>query len=179
MIFAKIKEEEQENFEKEIKETKDAKWYRRLKIIQLSSQGRAVPQLAKDFEISKGTVRNYIHRYNQGGIKGLRANHIPGKPAKIRLSKEQWEEVLHTSPGQFGELNTAAMNWNQDILVEYCCKYLGVDVVQSTISVIFKRIGINWKRAKLKVTSPDPLYTLKRDRQDTLKKSPMWTPNQL
>ena len=40
MIYAHINDEGLKFLEKELKSTKDAKWYKRLKIIQLSSQGK-------------------------------------------------------------------------------------------------------------------------------------------
>ncbi len=38
--------------------------------------------------------------------------------------------------------------------------------------MLLKRMKIKWNRGKLKVTSPDPLYTVKQERVDTPKKSP-------
>ena len=51
MIYAKVIDEGLKFLKKELKSTKDAKWYRLLKIVQLSSQERTVPQLAKDFDL--------------------------------------------------------------------------------------------------------------------------------
>ena len=66
MIFAKVINEGLKLLiKKELKSTKDAKWYRRLKIVQLSSQKRTVPQLAKDFDVCEATVRDYITQYDE------------------------------------------------------------------------------------------------------------------
>ncbi len=51
MIYAHVTDEGLKLLEKELKSTKDAEWYRRLKIVQLSSQGEEVPQLAKQFDM--------------------------------------------------------------------------------------------------------------------------------
>ena len=172
MIYAKVSPEDQVLIDQELKTTRDAKWYRRLKIIQLSGQGKTVPQLAELFDVCKATVRDYLHRYNQGGLSALRRRFSPGAPLKIPLSKAQWEEVLHRSPSQFPELETNARNWTQELLVEYVAQVHGIAVAQSTLSLLLKRLGIRWNRGKLKVTSPDPLYTVKRERIETLKKKP-------
>jgi hypothetical protein len=47
MIFAKMNKEDLKLLAGELKATKDAKWYRRLKIIQLSSLGETVSKLSK------------------------------------------------------------------------------------------------------------------------------------
>ena len=48
----------------EIKQAKSAKWYRRLKIIQLSLSGASVSQLSDQFDLCPATIRSYIKAYN-------------------------------------------------------------------------------------------------------------------
>ena len=52
----------------ELRQAKEAKWYRRLKIIQLSMTGMRVPQLAEQCNWCRVTIRSYIKAYNEGGI---------------------------------------------------------------------------------------------------------------
>jgi len=178
MIYVKISDDNRKQLQRELGDTKDARWYRRLKIIDLSSCGKTVSELAEMFNLSSATVRDYIHRYNTDGIFALQRSYSPGRPPKIEMTKEQWEELLRRSPVQFEALNTAARNWTQELLVEYCKKYLETELAQSSLCLLFKRLGIKWNRGKLKVTSaerlslsaPDPLYTVKRERVETLKK---------
>lgn len=172
MIYAQIIPEDRELLESEMKAAKDAKWYRRLKIIELSSQGKTVLELANLFGVSKATIRDYIHRYNEGGIGNLCPKRSPGRPVKIPLSKAEFEELLHQSPCQFDKLDTAVRNWTQELLIAYFEMYHDLKVTQSAISKRLKQLGLRWNRGKLKVTSPDPLYTLKRERINELKKSP-------
>jgi transposase len=169
MIYAKVND--YETLEKELERAENIDWYKRLKIIQLSSQGISVPQLAQTFDICQATVRDYIERYNNGGIATLKREYSNGRPSLMKLTKVQWEELLHQSPCQFEKLNTGARNWTQKLLVDYCSQYLDIQLTRSAISIMLKNIGISWNRGKLKVTSPDPLYTLKRERVDELKKS--------
>jgi len=170
MIYIKISDDNRKQLQRELGDTKDARWYRRLKIIDLSSCGKTVPELAEMFDLSSATVRDYIHRYDTDGIFTLQRSYSPGRPPKIEMTKEQWEELLRRSPAQFEALNTASRNWTQELLVEYCKKYLETEIAQSSLCLLFKRLGIKWNRGKLKVTSPDPLYTVKRERVETLKK---------
>jgi transposase len=170
MIYAKVND--YESLEKERKNAEDINWYKRLKIVQLSSQGVSVQQLAQTFDVCQATVRDYIKRYKDGGIDTLKREYSNGRPPLTELTKAQWEELLHQSPCQFEKLNTGARNWTQKLLVDYCSQYLGIQLTRSAISIMLKNIGIPWNRGKLKVTSPDPLYTLKRERVDELKKKP-------
>lgn len=172
MIYAQVSDEGLKLLEKELKSTKDVKWYKRLKIIQWSSQGETVPQLSKSSDVCEATVRDYIKRYNSGGLAALKPGKSSGRPPTTDLTKDQWEELLHRSPCQFEKLDTGDRNWTQDMLSVYCHEYLGVKIGSTAICMLLKRMGISWNRGKLKVTSPDPDYTVKRERVQTLKKKP-------
>ncbi len=171
MIFAQVDAETRKLLDAEFKLTKDAKWYRRLMVIVQSGEGKSVPKLADYFKLSRVTVRNYIHRFNSGGLDALRRQYSPGSPAKIKFTKNEWEELLHQSPCQFEKLDSGARNWTQVLLVKHFSAYHDVQVGQSAISMQLKRHGLRLNRGKLTVTSPDPLYTVKRARIETLKKS--------
>jgi len=170
MLYANVKPDEAEKLQQELKQTNDATWYQRLKIIQYSSQGKSVPELDDLFERCSATIREYIRKYNAGGLEGLKAGSHDGASTKIPLSKSEWEELLRRSPSQFDQLKTGARNWSQELLVDYFRLYYQVTVDQSTISKTMKRLGLRWNRGALKVTSPDPLYTVKRQRIDEVKK---------
>ena len=172
MLFAEIKPEAQEELLKELKQSSDAKWYRRVKIIHLSSQHTPVPELATLFDLCTATVRDYIKRYTAQGLAGLKRQSSDGAPSKIPLTKAEWEELLHQSPSQFDRLQTGARNWTQELVVEYLRAYYTITVTQPAVSQCLKQHKISWNRGALKVTSPDPLYTVKRERIDTLKKKP-------
>ena len=70
MIYANVDEPGRAELLQAMKETEDKKWFRRLKIIDLSSQHFRVPALATIFDLHRHTIRSYIQRYNQGGLEG-------------------------------------------------------------------------------------------------------------
>ena len=119
MLYAPVNEESRALLEQELKAAQDANWYRRVKIIHLSSQGKTVSELAAEFDLSKATVRDYLKRYNQAGLQGLKSRYSPGRPRKLKFPKAAWEELLHRSPCQFEQLGTVARNWTQALLVQY------------------------------------------------------------
>ena len=110
--------------------------------------------------------------YNKGGREGLKRQVSSGAPPQIPFHSTEWEELLRQSPSQFTELETAARNWNQEFLVTYLHRYHGITVTRQAIAASLKRHGLRLNRGRLKVTSPDPLYTVKRDRLNVLKTSP-------
>ena len=171
MLYAHVTPEEYERLIQTKKQSRNIREHERLHIIQLSSQGKRVPELAKLFGRCTATIRDYIERYNKGGLKNLERRTSPGAPTQIPFNQAQWEALLHQSPSQFILLQTAARHWNQTLIVTYLYYYHGIAVTQQAVSAHLKRHGIRLNRGKLKVTSPDPLYTVKREQLDALKKS--------
>ena len=169
MLYAKVDQAGRESLNQAIKTVQNVKFYRRLKVIDLSAKGQTVAEIAPIFDLSDNTVRIYINRYDQGGLEGLKPNYGQGRNQTITLSKDELSAILERSPSQFEKLNTGARNWNQPLLKQYLWAYHQIDVSQSAISAKFKQLGIPWNRAKKKVTSPDPLYTIKRQQVEQLK----------
>ncbi|MCB8928592.1 MAG: helix-turn-helix domain-containing protein [Ardenticatenaceae bacterium] len=87
MIYANVDEQGQQELEQAMKKTNDKKWYRRLKTIALSNQGRSVPEIAAIFDLSQAVVRTYIKRYNEGGLVRLQASHGRGRPLMLEWMK--------------------------------------------------------------------------------------------
>ena len=164
MIYAKVDAQAKNTLQAEMNSTTDAKWYRRLKVIDLSGQGFAVPELAQMFDLSAGTIRRYIHAYNEAGLGGLRPGYGKGRPLAVDWTKEQWLDLLSQCPAAFTELETGDQNWSQELLCRYLETYHQIQVTQTTVSKTLHRIGIRWRRAKRRVHSPDPLYMVKRQR---------------
>ena len=153
----------------EIKKATTAKWYRRLKIIQLSMAGRSVPHLAEEFDLCEATVRSYIKAYDQGGIEGLRPGKSSGRPPKVgQLTRDQWEEILRRTPNQYEQLDTDSRCWTLELLVRYAKEYLHQEVCFQTIWAALRRCKYRPGRSKLRVGSPDPEYTIKRARIEEL-----------
>jgi transposase len=164
MLYAKVEPQDREAICSEMKSATDAKWYRRLKVIDLSGQGYSVPDLSRLLDLSEATIRSYIHHFNRTGIAGLRPGYGRGRPPLLALSQDEWLDVLAQSPADLPLLETKAHNWTQARLRQYLKLYHQIEVSQSTIAKSLRSAGIHWRRAKLRVHSPDPLYQVKRQR---------------
>jgi transposase len=164
MIYATVSTREREALQAEMAATKNIKWYRRLKVIDLSGQGYSVTELAQLFDLCAGTVRRYIHRFNEAGLIGLQPGYGQGRPLALTWNKAEWLDLLAQSPADLTQLNTAAQNWTQALLRQYLATYHHIQVTQTTISKALRRVGIRWRRAKRRIHSPDPLYVVKRQR---------------
>lgn len=164
MLYAQVGPEDRDVISRELKTAVDAKWYCRLKVIDLSGQSYSVPDLAQLFDLSEATIRSYIHRFNRAGVAGLRPQYGQGRPPTLVWTQAQWQDVLAQSPAHLSLLASKAHNWTQALLQQYLKAYHQLEVSQPTIAKSLHRAGIRWRRAKLRVYSPDPLYLVKRQR---------------
>ena len=89
----------------EIKNADSTRWYRRLKMVQLSMAGKPVGQLATEFDVCQATVRSYIKAYNSGGIDALRPQTASGRPPKIgQLSRDDTTFSVRQEEAENGKL---------------------------------------------------------------------------
>ena len=171
MLYVKMDTQEQEALQREIESATNVKWYRRLKVIDLSAQGHSVPELAEMFDLCAGTIRRYIHSFNEAGIAGLRPGYGTGRPQVLTWTQAEWLDVLAQAPADIAVLKTGAQNWTQALIREYLEQVHQIRVTQTTISKALRRVGIRWRRAKHRVHSPDPLYVVKRQRLEHLQQA--------
>ena len=164
MVYATISSEEaHKRLNEAIEEARDVKWYIRLKIIALSATKQTVKELSEMFNLCEATIRNYIHDYNQGGLEKLAPGKSTGRPPKIgNWTKERWDEVLERTPNQYGKLGTQSHQWTLERLQQYVKEYHGIEVCLSSIHNSLMKTGRRTGRSKLRVGSPDPMYTVKR-----------------
>jgi transposase len=73
-----------------VRAARQASQERRLRALLAVAKGEHVPRVAKTMSVAERAVRNWVHRYNRGGLDGLRDGR-GGR--KCRLSAEQLTQV--------------------------------------------------------------------------------------
>lgn len=135
MIYAQVNADQHQCLQDEMRQVQTVKWYQRLKIIDLSGQGFTVTALAHMFDLNAGTIRRYIHAYNEAGLDGLRASYGQGRPLTLDWTAEQWLDLLAQSPADLERLNTGAQNWTQALLREYLAPSVSIMGETATMKV--------------------------------------------
>ena len=138
---------------------------RRSQIILASARGETAPSIAKALFCDEQTVRHAIHAFNQQGRSALQADssrpHHLGTVLREEVTAEMFKAMLHRPPRDFG-FETSL--WTLEVLVKQCvhlgwmARPVSIETMRQTLS----RLGINWKRAKHWITSPDRLYQEKK-----------------
>ena len=139
---------------------------RRSQILLASARGERVPNIARALSCDQQTVRNAIHAFNRKGSQALQAG--SSRPLHLRtaltgVDADAFKALLHRPPRDFGYETSL---WTLDLVAIQVLK-LGWTphvVTGETIRQTLLRLGIQWKRAKHWITSPDPLYFKKKGR---------------
>jgi transposase len=144
----------------------DAFVLRRSQILLASSRGDRVPSIAKALSCDQQTVRNAIHAFNRSGLVALHAGSC--RPHRLRTAVEvtdvdAFKALLHRPPRDFGYETSL---WTLDLVANEAFKlgWTSRLVSGEAIRLTLKKLGINWKRAKQWITSPDPWYFKKKRR---------------
>lgn len=164
-IFVRdLSEEERQSLSAGLR-SPDAFVLRRSQILCASARGETAPHIAQALSCDEQTVRHAIHAFNQTGLSALQAG--SSRPHHLRtvvradVTADMFKTVLHRPPRDFGFPTSV---WTLDLLVRQCVRlgWMAGTVSIETMRQTLGRVGINWKRAKHWITSPDPLYQEKK-----------------
>lgn len=142
---------------------------RRCQIVLASSRGKRASQIAQDLSCDGDTVTKAINAFNERGLKALTpGSHVVQTPqaAFDAQAAERLKGIVRQSPRNFDEGTSL---WTLELAAEVSFEQglTPARVSDETIRNTFKRLGIQWKRAKQWITSPDPAYERKKRPQPT------------
>jgi len=144
----------------------DAFTLRRCQIVLASSRGKRASQIAQDLSCDGDTVTKAINAFNERGLEALsERSHAVHTPQAVFAGEavERLKAIVRQSPRNFAKETSL---WTLDLVAEVSFEQ-GLTperVSDETIRNTLKRLGIQWKRAKQWITSPDPAY----ERQKTI-----------
>lgn len=142
----------------------DAFVLRRCQILLASARGERAPHIAQHLSCDDQTVLDALHAFNEHGLEALQKGSSRPQTTHPAFTPEQVDRLralLHRSPREFGKPTSL---WTLDLLAEVSFQQ-GLTVRQvtgETIRQTCARLGIQWKRAKHWITSPDVGYTRKK-----------------
>lgn len=137
---------------------------RRGPLLLASARGERAPQIAQHLGCDDQTVLDALHAFNQYGLAALQkgsSRPMTTHPVFTPAYAEHLRAWLHRSPREFG-LPTSL--WTLDLVAQVsfqqglASRLVTAEAVRQSLL----RLGIQWKRAKHWITSPDPGYTRKK-----------------
>jgi Winged helix-turn helix len=141
----------------------DAFALRRCQILLASARGQRPAQMARQLSCAAQSVRNAIHTFHTRAIAAVHAQSRRPRRTRLVLEGEPLRALLHERPRAFGKPYST---WTLRLAAEVCWErgLTPYPVSIETIRHALKRLGVQWRRAKRWITSPDPQYALKKTR---------------
>jgi transposase len=103
-----------------------------------------VPAIAQQLGIHEKTVRQWVVRFNQGGLKGLEDEPRPGRSPTY--TAEQVGEVIAAALTDPQTLGLPFASWTLDRLATYLLGGKGIAMKRSRIDEILLAEGLRWRR---------------------------------
>jgi transposase len=158
-----LNEDEQHHIQSGLR-SKNAFVLRRSQIVLASARGERAIAIASHLGCDDQTVRNVIKEFNTHGLlvlqeKSSRPHHLHAAIAEEDLPRLQ--ALLHRGPRDCGKDTSI---WSLDLLAQVSFEQglTRSQVSGETIRQAIRRLGLNWKRVKHRINSPDPLYEQKK-----------------
>jgi transposase len=130
-----------------------------------SSPGSRAASVARDFQVSTKTVHKWIARFRaQGEARLDDRSSSPHHIARLHLQpgnelSDAVFALLHTPPRDSGFNRTT---WRLADL-HSALKKQGILTTRNNLSMVIKQAGYQWKKARVTLSSSDPLYREKVD----------------
>jgi transposase len=137
---------------------------RRSQILLASAEGQTPQQIAQRLHCGDQTVRNVIRAFEREGLRCLQEkSHRPQRDPSVfdAAGLQRLEEMIHHSPRDFG---LATSLWTLPLLAQACFqeKIVARPISYEAVRRALLKLGINWRRARQKITSHDPHYERKK-----------------
>lgn len=165
-----LSEQEKQEVVEALNRWKRPKEVRRVRAIRLSSERWAVIDIAKALDVTARTVRDWINRYEEDGLEGLRTAPRSGRPPKADESyRKLLEEVVETPPRQMGYRFNC---WTLERLGRHMEKETAVSLNYRYLSEVLESMGFVYKRPRHDLTHKrdQKLYREKKWQLEELKK---------
>jgi transposase len=125
-----------------------------------SAAGKRANQIAAELHCSGQGVREVLHAFEREGIGCLREkSHARREPQSAfdEAGRDRLRELIRQSPRQFGHETSV---WTLALLAE-TCEGEGIasrSVSADNVGSVLREMGIDWRRAKHRIRSPDGHY---------------------
>jgi transposase len=138
----------------QLKDTRDARLYRRTLAVLEVRRGRPVAQVAEAWGVTPRSVYNWLDAYARDrDPAALRDGRRPGRPSSWSGGgRRLLRDLLGQSPQRLGY---HAADWTVPLLRDHLARHAGLWLSDDTARRELDRQGYSWKRSRY-VLDPDP-----------------------
>ena len=112
-------------------------------IVWLSAQGKRVPMIAREVGVSEHTVRVWLTRFRDHGVKGL--DDLPRPGAERKYNHEQVAEICRVARAAPESFSLPFSYWTLDRLVQFLHEQRNISVKRSRLNEILREEAVLWQ----------------------------------
>src|ERR671932_268885 len=116
---------------------------RRAQIIQHAVDGLSAPEIAARMGLCGATVRFWLKRFNERGLRGLEEDMRSGRPPTY--TAEERSAVIKAALSRPAELGLPFASWTLDRLVAHLGEQ-GIGMRRSRVSEVLLAEGLKWRQ---------------------------------
>jgi len=118
------------------------------------SRGQASRRLEELYNTSFKQICNWVHRFEEEGIEGLKRKPKSGKPSLMSIEqKAELKKILETKkPFDYG-YNTST--WNGPILIDFIKNTYRISYKKAQIYNILKALGFTYQKGRARYPEAD------------------------
>ncbi len=116
----------------------------RARIIEASSEGQRVADIARMLDVKEAKVRKWVKRFNAQGLDGLEDEARSGRPRTY--TPEEVSEVIATSLTDPQQLGLPFGSWTLSRLEVYLNEVKGIGIKRSRIDDLLRDEGLRWRK---------------------------------
>ncbi len=136
--------------------SRDAKAARRMLAIALVLEGRPRMEAAETCGMDRQTLRDWVHRYNAGGLAGLSDRRSRPGP-KPRLTTAQEAEVARwVEAGPDPAVQGGLVRWRRVDLRDLIGREFGTALHERTVGKLLRRLGFRRLSVRPRHPASDP-----------------------
>jgi transposase len=138
----------------------------RAHMVLLSSRGDTIAQIAEIFAVGQDVVRDWLHRYQQGGPAGLEDRPRSGRLPRDRLARQ----IVDAQAGQAPDCSGLVQGfWTAPLLAAFLAARFGLVLSASSVRRCLRAAGWRWARPRLAPATHAPGEQRKADPAAALK----------
>ena len=159
-----LTEEEHIHLRQSLKATSGFTVRRAQMILKSADEGLKVGEISQQLGCSDQTVREAIRAFANEGLAYLAPKKVGRKDdqrAFDQTAREALRELIRRSPRDYGHSTSL---WTLDLLAETSVEHglVQTTITGETVRATLAAMGINWRRAKKRITGPDKHYERKK-----------------
>jgi transposase len=140
--------------QQEIQRSEESRYDHRLHGVLLVAQGITCPDVARLLGDAPRTVEYWVHRFEEGGLAGLREGERPGRPP--RLDEKRIQEINRVLRGKPSDAGMKVNLWDGKTLSAWVEKEYGVELGVRQCQRLFRQLDFRLRKPRPVLAKGDP-----------------------